>query len=98
MTSIGNMISGESTILASGSVNLKPSTSTTEWAIHNIYVPVGALCELYRTDGSNSIKIMNLATSLLSYNFHCSSTSYLSIKNNGTSSILIGYDGLLMEV
>jgi len=93
----GDMIAGQETVLSGQSINICPSASTTEWIIHNIYVVLGATCELYRTDGTTPIKIMNVGTSLLSYNMHCNINNYITIKNNGASSLTVAYDGLVMN-
>jgi hypothetical protein len=93
----GDMIAGHETVLAGQSILISPSGGTTEWAIHNIYIPLGATCELYRTDGTTPIKLMNASTSLLSYNYHCNISDYITVKNTGATSITVAYDGLIMR-
>lgn len=92
----GDMAYGQSTLLNEQSLTIRPSTSTVEWMIHNIIIPFGSACELYQSDGSINILIMNVSTSLLSYNFHCSTSSYYIVKNVSGNTIQVGYDGLIM--
>lgn len=92
----GDMIASHETVLSGQEVTICPSGSTTEWIIHNVYIPIGMLCELYRTDGVTPIKLMNVGTSLLSYNMHCDIDNYITIKNVSSVTITIAYDGLIM--
>lgn len=94
---VGDMFAGHATLLPTQTALIRPSGADIEWAIHNIYVPLGCECELYRTDGTTPIKVMNLSVSLLSYNMHCSNSYYVSVKNVGSTNVTIAYDGLVMQ-
>lgn len=91
---IGNMVSDTVSILQNQFAYIQP-TGTDEWTIHNIYIPFGATCELYRSTPTQDILITKISTSLLGqYTFHCSSSSYIRIKNIGSTGIIVGFDGL----
>ena len=94
MTS-GDMVNDEVEVLNNQSMTIRPATSGIEWIIRNIYVPFGGSIELYRTDGTNAIKLLNSSTSLLSYQFHCSRDSYLTVKNVQVATVYLGYDGII---
>jgi len=94
---VGDMVSGHTTVLSGQYVTIVPATSSVEWVIHNIYIALGSSTEVYRTDGTTPVKLMNSSTSLLSYEFHCSTSSYITIKNVGSTTLTIGYDGIVMQ-
>jgi hypothetical protein len=81
------------TVTAGATVTIQPSAGV-EWTIFNVYAPVAASIEVYRTDGTNPILIDSNALGGIFNNFwRCTNTSYLSVKNTGVSSIYIYYDG-----
>lgn len=93
---VGDMVSGLESKTTTQSITIKPNTASVEWSIHNIYIPFGSTCEIYRTDGSNTILIMTTTSSLLSpYTFHVSTSQYITVKNVSGSTIYIGYDGVI---
>ena len=95
---VGDMVSGLESKLNNQSITIGPSTVSLEWSIHNIYIPFGSKCEIYRTDGSNTILIMTTTSSLLSpYTFHVSTSQYITVKNVSGSTINIGYDGVITK-
>lgn len=89
------MISEQITIAAGQTVNIAPSISGEEWIVHNIYIPMGSTIALSKSDGSISVEFMKTSNSLLSYSFHCKSTSYINITNNDASAIYASYDGII---
>ena len=94
---VSDMAYNQSALVNGQTLNIMPSMVGVEWIIHNIIVPFGSTCELYKTDGTNTIKIANISTSLLSYNFHCNISSYYTIKNVSGSTIYVAYDGIVMN-
>jgi hypothetical protein len=94
---IGDMVNDQVELLTTQSLDIDPASASVEWAIHNIYIPIDGTCEIYRTDGTLTTLFMTVSNSLLSYNFHCSLYSYITVKNIGTSTITVGYDGLIMQ-
>lgn len=89
-----DIVYNSATLLSTQSLNVKPSNAADHWVIHNINIPFGSTCELYHSDGTNTVLIMTTSTSLLSYNFHCSTLNYYIIKNIGASSINVAFDGV----
>ena len=94
---IGDMVSDHVTLLPNQFMTINPSVSSVEWIVHNIYIPIGSTCEFYKTNGSTATKFMIVSNSLLSYNFHCSSDSYITVKNVGSNTINVAFDGLIMQ-
>ena len=94
---VGDVVSGMSTILSTQSLLIQPPSGTTQWTIHNIYIPQFSTCEIYRTSSTGSVLIMSTSDSLLSYTFHCTNSYYITVKNINGSSIIIGYDGVLAK-
>ena len=94
---VSDMAYNQAAVLNGQSLSIVPSTSGIEWVVHNIIIPFGSACELYHTDGTNDILIMNTSTSLLSYNFHCNISSYYTLKNISGSTIYASYDGVVMN-
>jgi hypothetical protein len=94
---LGDMVTGQTTLLSGQSMVINPSSSAVEWAIHNIYIPLGATCEVYKTNGSLYTKFIVASTSLLSYNFHCNSESYITVKNTRPDPIEVAFDGIIMQ-
>jgi hypothetical protein len=89
------MAKGSATLLTGQSLTITPSTSTEHYIIHNIIIPFGSICEIYQTNGVSSTLIMTTSTSLLSYNLHASTTYYYTVKNIGTTSIFVSYNGVV---
>ena len=76
-----------------GRLDIRPPEGE-EWIIHNIVH--GASCELYKTDGTNRIKV---DTSVgeggwLNFNFHLTNSNWYSIKNISGDYAYFGYDGI----
>ena len=68
-----------------------------EWLIKNLYY--GGAVEIYRTDGTNSIKIDSDGATggRFSASFLLTSASYMTIKNVSGAAIYICYDGLVTK-
>lgn len=95
---ISDMTYNQVAVLNGQSMDIKPSTSGIEWIIHNVIIPFGSACQLYQTDGTNSVLVMNTSMSLLSYNLHCCTASYYKVTNISGSTIYLGYDGVISNV
>lgn len=77
------------------SLTIQPS-GTIEAVVHNIYVPEGSAWELYRTDGSNPIKIdHDAATGRYNLQIHVTNAQYLTLKNVSGATIYMGVDGII---
>jgi hypothetical protein len=95
---VGDMTYGQAQLIDQQSLDIVPVTVGEEWTVHNISIPYGYSCELYHTDGTNTIKVSTLTNSLLSYSFHCNLSSYYSIKNVSGYTIYVSYDGVVSQV
>jgi hypothetical protein len=90
----GDVVTGITSVATTGVIDIKP-TSGVEWVIHNIYWGQGPV-ELYKTDGTNSIKF-DTDTSFggrMSTVFHVTNSQWIQIKNTAATATLIGYDGV----
>ena len=78
------------------SLTMQPGSGA-EWLIKNLYYS-GAV-EIYRTDGTNSIKIDSdgAGGGRFSASFLLTNTSYMAIKNVSGVAIFISYDGLVTK-
>lgn len=78
------------------SLTLQPAAGT-EWLVKNLYY--GGAVEIYRTDGTNSIKIDSdgAAGGRFSASFLLTNSSYMMVKNISGSAIYICYDGLVTK-
>ena len=96
IVTIGKAVTARTQLLTTQSMNIQPSGASEEWVIHNIIVPFGGSCELYATDGTNNIKMMNLSMSI-NVEFHPTNDHYYTVKNVGSTTIYVGYDGLITQ-
>lgn len=94
--SVDSMAYGSATVLTGQSLSLMPSSATEHYIIHNINIPFGSTCELYQTDGVYTILVATISNSMLSYNLHCSTSHYYTVKNVGATSITISYNGAIV--
>ena len=78
------------------SLTVQPGAGA-EWLIKNLYY--GGAVEIYRTDGTNSIKIDSdgVAGGRFSASFLLTSASYMTIKNVSGVAAYISYDGLVTK-
>ena len=83
-------------IANNASLTLQPGTGA-EWLIKTLYY--GGAVEIYRTDGTNSIKIDSdgVAGGRFSASFLLTSASYMTIKNVSGVAAYISYDGLVTK-
>lgn len=90
---LGDVVSGLSSVAASDFLDIQPGSGV-EWVIHNIYHADAV--ELYFYDGSNSLLFdVDLQLGVWAwYEFHCTNTRRLRVKNIASSAQLIGYDGV----
>lgn len=89
-------VTAHSSIADTAYLTVQP-TSGTEWIIHNIYLPAGSSVELYRTDGSNDIKIDSGTDSWTGCVFHVTNGIYFKVKNVSGGAIYLGYDGVISK-
>lgn len=95
---IGDAIGTIASVAAGSYCNLQP-TSPDEWVIHNLYYGGAVILEQYDGVGSVSIAFGSAteAGAHCYYAFHCTESLYTRVKNNGTASIYIGYDGVKVK-
>lgn len=92
MAAVDGIVIAQSSIAAAASLTIQP-TGTEEWMIRNIWY--GGAVELYRTDGSNAVKITSdTVASQIPVCLHITNAIYLTVKNVSAGSLIIGYDGL----
>lgn len=92
---IGAVANAAPTLVASGGfLNIQPGTGI-EWSIHNIHVPNDAEVELYYTDGTNPILVESRVGGWQGFFFHPTNLRYYQVKNVGTSSIYVAFDGII---
>lgn len=95
---VGEVVSGVETVLSTQRLTIQPGSGTLQYTIHNLYIPKFSTCEVYRTtSGGTDILLLTTSESLLSYIFHCTNSSYITVKNIGAASISLGYDGVIAK-
>lgn len=74
-------------------LDMRPSSGV-EWVIHN-YVYSGGM-ELYKTDGTNSIKVDSDTTNggRIGVYLHCTNAVWYQLKNVSGSTAFLSYDGV----
>ena len=85
--------SGLQSVAAGAVLDIRPGTGE-EWVINNLYY--GGSIEINRTDGTNVLKFESDGSSggRLGTIYRLTNSQWMQIKNTGTASILIGYDGV----
>lgn len=88
----GDVISGTSSLAVNAVLDIRPASGV-EWSVHNLYW--GGAVELYRTDGTISIKFDSDGAqgARLGASFNCTNTQWIQIKNTAAASTPVGYDG-----
>lgn len=98
---VDDAVVGRADLVSTGSLLIiRPTTSGEEWTIHNIYVPFGKKIGLHRSNdptGVNlGISMGQIPFSLTGqYNFHCTNDEFLILVNGESTSITVGYDGIV---
>lgn len=90
---IGDVQTAIQNVANNALLDIKPSSGA-EWVIHNI--SYGASMELYKTDGTNSIKVDSdsSAGGRLGVTLHCTNGVWYQIKNVSGASTNLSYDGV----
>ena len=92
---LGDVVTAISSVTATtGVLDIRPSAGQ-EWVIHNIYWSQGTV-ELYKTDGTNSIKFDSDTSSggRIGTVFHVTNSLWIQVKNLAGTATIIGYDGV----
>lgn len=92
MAAIGDVVTIIPTLVANNlTLDIKPLSGM--WTIHNL--SYGGAMELYKTDGTNSIKVQSDPSGggCLSYMLHCTPISWYQLKNVSGASAYMSYDG-----
>ena len=90
----GDVKSDLQTLVAGGTFDIRPGMGE-EWSVQNIYFNPGTV-ELYKTNGTLQLKFDGDSNfgGRLGTIFRLTNTQWLQIKNTGSASILVGYDGV----
>ena len=79
------------------SLTIQPGASV-EVVVHNLHIPEGSAWELYRTDGTNPIKIdHDAATGRYNLQLHATNAQYYTLKNVSGSTIYLAVDGMITK-
>lgn len=92
---LGDVVADLSSVAASGGVlDIRPPSGS-EWIIHNIYYDQGSI-EYYKADGTNELLFDQDSSSggRLGIQIHCTNGQWVRLKNMGSASVLIAYDGV----
>ncbi|TRZ49719.1 MAG: hypothetical protein D4S01_08045 [Dehalococcoidia bacterium] len=98
--SLHDPVYDKDTVLADGVTHIRPTASGEAWVIHNIYIEFGSTCDIYicsdPTGVDKGILIHKSAMSITGMNnYHCMTDQFLLVHNTGSTSALVGYDGLI---
>lgn len=90
---VGDVQTAISSVANNAFLDIKPASGS-EWVIHNILY--GASMELYKTDGTNSIKVDSdtSAGGRIGVYLHCTNLVWYQIKNVSGGVVLLSYDGV----
>lgn len=90
---VGDVVTGLSSVAASGVLDIRPAAGV-EWVIHNVYYSQGTV-EFYKTDGTNLLRFDTDTSqgARLGAVFHCTNAQWIQVKNTAGTATLIGYDG-----
>lgn len=91
--SLGDVQTAISSIANNAFLDIKPASGV-EWVIHNVLYN-GAM-ELYKTDGTNSIKVDSDTTAggRIGVYLHCTNAVWYQIKNVSGATAILSYDGV----
>jgi hypothetical protein len=97
-----DMVYGMNDIAAGSSLTIRPSVAGEVWRIHNIYSTQGITIEIYRSDSISTtptLMMFRLGTGLYSNpGFLCNQDEFLVVKNVGTVTTKISFDGTVVKV
>lgn len=90
---LGDVQTAISSVSNNAFLDIKPASGS-EWVIHNVLY--GGSMELYKTDGTNSIKVDSDTTSggMIGRYLHCTNTVWYQIKNVSGAAAILSYDGV----
>lgn len=90
---LGDVQTAISSVANNAVLDIKPASGS-EWVVHNILY--GASMELYKTDGTNSIKVDSDTTAggRIGIYLHCTNTVWYQIKNVSGANAILSYDGV----
>jgi len=94
MANAGEVFSAYEAALANnGTLDAQPASGG-EAVIHNIWY--GGAVEIYRNDGSNTVKINEDSSSGIMewLAYHVTNAEYITIKNVSGGAVDVGYDGI----
>lgn len=92
---VNDVVTAHSSVADKASLTIQPGTGA-EWLIKNVYF--GGAVELYRTDGTNAIKIdSDSSGGRMTGSWLLTNGVYLSLKNVSGAAAYLGYDGLVTK-
>lgn len=94
---VGDVVANTASVANGAYMDIQPGEGV-EWVIHNLYWADGDI-ELYKYDGSNTIKYHSDTNfgALLNVFLHCTNGDYLRIKNVSGDALICGYDGIITK-
>lgn len=90
---IGDMIGTIASVAAGSYCSLTPSAGD-EWVVHNIYHGGDITLDVCSATGTVVFDSKSGSSAYNYFAFHCSEAQYIRVKNAGTASIYIAYDGV----
>lgn len=90
---VGEVQTAIQSIANNGVLDMKPMSGV-EWTIHNY--TYGASMEIYKTDGTNSIKVDSDTTAggRIGVYLHCTNLVWYQLKNVSGAATVLSYDGV----
>jgi hypothetical protein len=92
----GDVVADTASVANGNYMDIQPGAGA-EWVIHNLYWADDT--ELYKYDGSNTIKFASNTGegALINVFIHVTNGDYLRIKNTSGDSAICGYDGVITK-
>jgi len=92
----GDVVSGHASVNNGAYLDIQPGAGA-EWIIHNLFY--GGAAEIYRTNGSNDVKIDSDTAlgCMMGRCFHVTNSIYLRIKNVSGGAVYCGHDGVVTK-
>jgi hypothetical protein len=93
---LGATVGTETSLLTGASYDIKPTTASAEWIIHNIYVVDGASTSITveKGNGTTWVLIDTITESMMGLTMHVTYTHYIRLTNLEGSTTYVGYDGM----